>query len=303
LRTEELKDIFEQLSNTTIRNVNFGGGELMLRQDISELVEYASKLGFNVTIVTNGLLINQENARDLVCKGVRGVYVSLDGPEPVHDKVRGVKGAYQRTLIGLTAFADLKQKTGNLKVNIAATIMKPTLPTLLHVVKLAEKLDISVSFNLVDSKPYFFNGIELKNLWIEETQKLDDTVNTLIAIKRQQPSLISNSIQSLEYAKQYFRDPLRKDVPCLLGFIELFFGSRGDVYPCWATKAVGSTRERKLKNILSSDLYRSNLNDMWAKKCPGCSCGYIPNLDFQIPTFFKELLMLPKFTLERILSL
>jgi MoaA/NifB/PqqE/SkfB family radical SAM enzyme len=302
MNTDELKSVLEQLSHTSVSNVHFGGGELMLRKDIFDLVEYAYDLGFNIAMVSNGLLINQENARKLVKKGVRGVCISIDGPEPIHDAVRGIKGAYQKTLCAVKAFANLKRETQDLKVSIANTIMKPTLPTILHSVELARKLDITVSFNLIDSKPYFFNGVDLKDLWISDHQKLNETLNQLIEIKKRNPSLIGNNVQSLEYAKQYFKDPLRRDIPCYLGFIELFIGAKGDVFPCWALKPVGSVRKTCLKDILESRAYRDKLNDMWAKNCPGCSCGYIPNLDFDLSAFSKEFSALPHYTMSRVLA-
>jgi len=303
LTTDELKDVFDQLSLTTVRNIAFTGGEPMLRQDIFKLVRYASSLGFRVSMVTNGLLINYEKAQKLVKNGLAGVCISIDGPEIVHDRIRGITGGYKKTLFALKIFADLKKKDEHINVNIATTIMKPTLDSIFHVVNLAEKFNVTILFNLLDFNPYFFKGIMWQDLWIKEQEKLIEVMNKIIEIKRQKPYLIANSIQSLGYAKQYFRDPLRRDIPCYLGFIELFIGSHGEVYPCWALKPVGNLRDKKLRDIINSEIYKHKLYDMWIKRCPGCSCGYIRNLDFHIPSFSRELCALPQFTLKRILAL
>jgi len=275
----------------------------MLRQDIFELIEYASDLGFRVFMVTNGLLINYEKAKKLIKNGLAGVCISMDGTEIVHDKLRGITGAYQKTLSSLKIFVHLRSEYKDIDINIATTIMKPTLDSLFHVINLAEKLDVHISFNLLDFNPYFFKGIMWQDLWVKEKEKLNDVLNKIIEIRKQKPHMILNSIQSLEYAKQYFRDPLRKDIPCYLGFIELFIGSHGEVYPCWALKPVGNLRNKKLRDIINSKIYRHKLHDMWIKKCPGCSCGYISNLDFHFPAVGKELLMSPRFMLKRMLAL
>ena len=288
MTTNELKDVFNQLSFTTVRDVYFGGGEPMLRQDIFELVEYASNIGFRVSMVTNGLLVSYEKAEKLVKKGLGSVSISIDGPEIVHDSVRGISGVYKKTLSALKIFADLKRKDERIKVNIATTIMKPTLNSVLYVVNLAEQLDVSISFSLLDFKPYFFRGIAWQDLWIKNQEKLNVVVDKIIEMKRQKPYVISNSIQSLEYAKKYFKDPVRKDIPCYLGFIELFIGPHGEVYPCWALDPIGNLRETKLRDILNSKTYRHKLLDMWMKKCSGCSCGYIPNLRFSRSSVLKR---------------
>jgi MoaA/NifB/PqqE/SkfB family radical SAM enzyme len=302
LTASELKDIFDQLTLTPVKTITFAGGEPLLRRDIFELVEYASSLGFYVSMVTNGLLVDEKKVKKLIENGLNSVCISIDGTENVHDGVRGIIGAYKKTLSALEIFANCRNKS-TLHVNIATTLMRPTLDTVFHVVHLAEDFGASISFNLLDSNPYFFKNATWKDLWVDEDVKLSKVIDKLIKIKMWKPNLISNSISSLEYARKYFRDPLRKDIPCYLGYIELFIGPHGELYPCWALKPIGNLRDKKLCDILNSETYKRQLNEMWTKKCPGCSCGYIPNLDFHVPAFLQELSTLPRVTLKRILAL
>lgn len=39
-------------------------------------------------------------------------------------------------------------------------------------------------------------------------------------------------------------------------------------------------RKTPLKDILLAESYRQRCQDMYDKKCPGCSCGYILNLAY-----------------------
>lgn len=85
------------------------GGEPFLYPGIMELMNYAKKKGFSVTIVTNGVNL-KEKAEEIVKNKWDYVLVSLDGPEEIHDKCRNFKGAYKAAYEGLLELQKYKKK-------------------------------------------------------------------------------------------------------------------------------------------------------------------------------------------------
>lgn len=69
------------------RSILFTGGEPLLCDHIEALARAAHALGLSVQIATNGLGL--EGARLWLGDLVDEIYVSVDGPEAVHDSIRG----------------------------------------------------------------------------------------------------------------------------------------------------------------------------------------------------------------------
>lgn len=84
---------------------NVTGGEPFLHPDIFEILEEMRRQGFEVYLLSNGILINREKARVLSWLGVRGVQVSIEGPEEIHEIIRG-KGSFSASLKGVEHLLD-----------------------------------------------------------------------------------------------------------------------------------------------------------------------------------------------------
>lgn len=83
-----------------------GGGEPLLRHDIDDIVSYAVKKGFVINMDTNGYFVPKH--LDLF-KKLTIIQLSLDGPESVHDLVRG-KGAHKKVVEAIKALHSIKKK-------------------------------------------------------------------------------------------------------------------------------------------------------------------------------------------------
>ena len=101
LTTEEIKAVFKQIAedmNPKKIMVNVTGGEPLTREDLCDVMEYASSLGFEWGMTTNGILLTKENIEKLRKANFSSISVSLDGLEKTHDEFRGVPGSYQKIL-------------------------------------------------------------------------------------------------------------------------------------------------------------------------------------------------------------
>ena len=135
LSTEECKAVLDDLAAFRVPAVLFSGGEPLSRKDIFELAAYARSLGLHVVLSTNGTLITPEVARKLKDLQFAYVGISLDSAFPeVHDRFRGMEGAYERTMKGFRNCVDVEQKVG-----LRLTLTRETCENLDHIFDLIER--------------------------------------------------------------------------------------------------------------------------------------------------------------------
>jgi radical SAM protein with 4Fe4S-binding SPASM domain len=84
---------------------NVTGGEPFVRDDLFPLMEAVGREGFALFLLTNGTLVDRSRALSLAALGVQGVQVSFEGPQPVHDKIRG-RGAFRAAAAGVRVLAE-----------------------------------------------------------------------------------------------------------------------------------------------------------------------------------------------------
>ncbi len=102
LTTTEGKELIDRIAEMGIRTFVFSGGEPLLREDLFELIEHAKERGLTVFIATNGTLITRAVARELK-RYDTGVVIGLDALNPeIHDRIRGVRGAYDAVIKGIS---------------------------------------------------------------------------------------------------------------------------------------------------------------------------------------------------------
>jgi len=104
--------MLSQLAEVNCPVVLFSGGEPLLRSDLFELLEEASRLGLQSVISTNGTLIDTSTAGKLAEVGVSYVGISIDGGEKFHDKFRQSKGSFKAALGGIENCQAAGIKTG-----------------------------------------------------------------------------------------------------------------------------------------------------------------------------------------------
>jgi len=137
MTTAEGKRIIDDLAGFGSPVVLFSGGEPLLRQDLTELAEYAVGKGMRAVISTNGTLITPALAQDLKSVGLSYVGISLDGLADVNDRFRGVKGAYSKALDGIVAC----QEAG-IKVGLRFTMNRLNVQEIPAIFDLLEAMDI-----------------------------------------------------------------------------------------------------------------------------------------------------------------
>jgi len=122
-------------------NITLFGGEPMLYPDWLKVVEIVKKAGLRCNIVTNGTHIGQW-AQEIVAAGLDEIIFSLDGPEVIHDKIRGVPGTFQKAIGGFQELNRQKkiQHTDKPLVNINCTLTDLNYRLLDEIIAIAESI-------------------------------------------------------------------------------------------------------------------------------------------------------------------
>jgi len=96
--------------------------EPLLYGDILSFIEYTKKSGLPFWLLTNGFNLTKF-AKDLTAIDVDSIRLSLDGPEHLHDEIRGVKNAYKRMMDGVKILIEeRRKKKSNMQIGFYFTL-------------------------------------------------------------------------------------------------------------------------------------------------------------------------------------
>jgi MoaA/NifB/PqqE/SkfB family radical SAM enzyme len=190
------------------------GGEAMLHKSAIEIARHAAGKGFWVEFLTNGWVVNEENASKLIASGVRRIKVSLDGVrEETHDRIRGIKGFYRRSLSALQSLADCNQKAqAGIQIYAKTAIMQPNIDEVSELARIAKELGIyGVEYQAIE--PVYHsdqqddaNWYRDNPLWISDSSVAQQAIDEIRSLKASGYPVI-NSDESLQLIADYFRDP------------------------------------------------------------------------------------------------
>ena len=141
---------FERLG---LQWVVLSGGEALMHPDIFSICRLLHSREIRVTVLSTGLLLERFAAS--VAAHVDEVVVSLDGPEAVHDRIRGVPGAFRRTAAGVAAVRRIR---GDYPFGARSTVQRANLACLRGTVEAARAMGLdSISFLAADVRSAAFN--------------------------------------------------------------------------------------------------------------------------------------------------
>jgi radical SAM protein with 4Fe4S-binding SPASM domain len=283
----------------------FSGGEIFLREDLVEVVNifYKRNRPALILLPTNGLLpevIYKKTAAILKnCpKSVVTVKLSLDGPEAVHDSLRGVPGAFQKTLETYRLLAGLVDQYENFELGMNTVFCAANQDSMEEIIDFVNSLD-AIKTHTVSLIRGDVRARELKEV---DQQKYLDTV-----------AMMESNLKSKQAAQYRFRGARIKSaqdivqrrlihqtqierkqvVPCYAGRLTLVVTETGDVYPCESfSRKLGNVREFDcdLQQILRSEQAAEAVAAIQRKECY-CTheCYMMMNILFN-PRLYPELL-------------
>ncbi len=219
MTTAEIRDLLDQLAAAGVFFLILSGGEIFLRKDLFEIVEYARKLMFSVKLKTNAVMIRKAKAKRIAALGVESVQISVYSHRAeVHDAITKLPGSFRRTIEGARLL-----KSNGVRVSFANVLMKHNAGDYPEVQALAAEL--GVGYNVDATITPMMDG---------DRSILD--LNIAPAALEQvfhNSTLVGNAEEfcappSGPLAQADALDTL----PCSAGHTACYVSPYGDVYPC-----------------------------------------------------------------------
>ena len=124
MTTAEIKNLLDQLAEAGVFILTLSGGEILMRKDFFEILEYARELLFCVKLKTNAVLIREREADRIRELGVESIQISIYSHRPeVHDAITKMPGSLKRSVDAIRFL-----KSRDLKVIIANVLMTQNMP-------------------------------------------------------------------------------------------------------------------------------------------------------------------------------
>lgn len=262
LNTEEVMQTIKDLRKNNFTYIKFTGGEPFTRKDMTEILKYANKLGFDMDISTNASLITDKIAKELKRIDFPMVHVSLDGNDKyTHEFVRG-ENTFERTLRGI------KYLTNNqIYTRIGTVIYKKNEDKLEEIIKLSIELKAN----------------EIIFSFMEAVGRLDgdETLvsrRTIDSVKKELENLALKYKEQIQIKYSFSENKVTETKECCPAVNKfLYINNLGQVSPC--TWVVSQNTEYKskltLKNstfneIIKSEPIQKYLKYIEENKIKGC---------------------------------
>ena len=283
LSTEEAFHLIDELSNWGIGLLIIDGGEPLCREDLLDVVKYASSKGIRTTIGSNGTLIDQPMAKKLVEAGVMAVAISVDGADArTHDSFRGVGGAFQQTLRGIEACRNV-----SLPFQLNMVIRKDNLSQLEDMLRLALDLGANAAelFDLVAAGRAKGESRDQILSLGERRQAMELLANTQqdypLIIRVPACPMYPLLLQQKHVQLKHFPAEMLKRVPyfgrgCAAGMPGgyVMIQSNGEVNPCMLLQVnLGNIREQSIISIWGNSPVLAQLRrrELLKGECGNCT--------------------------------
>ena len=268
MKTDEIKNVLEQLAQSGTLFLTLSGGEIFLRDDLFELLEFARSLHFDISLKTNALLIDAERARKLRALSVRRIQISIYSAEPaVHDAITKVRGSLERTL---TAIRFLQAE--GLQVKIACPLMKQNLMAYRNVQALAAELGVPyvLDMTITPKMDGDMSLLQLRNPAQDLLPILQDP--TLNPPSSSQDSAQAAQLTTGSATSSGIESQAYEDIPCSAGHNSCYISPYGEVFPCVQMPvATGNLRQQRFEEIWFKSPEMERVRAVRESQLPVCS--------------------------------
>ncbi len=279
LTEKEMLNLIDDLKILGGKRLGLVGGEPLLCNCWESIARYASNKGFELSMISNGMLIDDTIAKKIKLSGIELVAISLDGDKEFHNYLRGNAKAYDNVLRAIRAL-----KKHKVQVNVITTIMRDNLNLLPAIEEIIYKNDVSFwqlqigipMGKLGGKKELVINPMQLKDvekfiLDIKQRGKVEITVADSIGYCAKNEIAIRNNRST--NGKRIF-------LGCMAGLKGVAIESNGNVKGCLSLQndrfIEGNILEESLEKIWNApDNFKYNRKFKMENLSGGCKvCKY-----------------------------
>lgn len=231
------------------------GGEPLFFEGVFAVVEAAAGAGARVYFNSSGVGLGPREARELARAGARCVNLSLDGPPPLHDFLRGRPGAYR---LAQEALDNLAGNAPDIKRNIVTVVMGANLPVLADFVDglFADERVDGVYFQILANPA----GPAGDDAWLADPDlfypdaDLRRRVMQHLLTCKARGAKINNPAAALALQAAVLADPTRATHgPCPIEDFGFCVDARGDVSLCGLFAPLGNIARESMAEILREE--------------------------------------------------
>lgn len=293
-------DLFQDIVDQTKKHfpstkLGYAFTEPLVYKHLEESLAYANRAGLFTSITTNALNLRQK-ADILAENGLNELFISLDGPQDIHNEIRGHKSSHQRALEGIEAL----QSKSNIPISIYCVITEWNIGHLKQFVDELKQFNLKhvgflhsnfITEPMADSHNKRYGNqfhatvsnidevtFDAYNL-TELNRELEEIISTTYAF----PTSVSPNLTSKEALHTYYFEPEQPVAKsCLDVFNNLMIKSDGTVIPAHGrcfNLTVGNLNEQSLKSIWNSkeitDLRKALLKEGGLLPACGRCCSIV----------------------------
>jgi radical SAM protein with 4Fe4S-binding SPASM domain len=262
MTTPELKRLFDQLAEAGVFFLTLSGGEILVRKDFFEILEYARALTFCVKLKTNAVLIREREAERIRSLGVHAVQISIYSHRPeVHDQITKVPGSLQRSVNAIRLL-----RAYGIRVTIANVLMLQNMGDSPGVKALAAELGVEASIDPTIT-PRMDGDRAILALNIDRA--------TLAKVFRDQS--VGGTAEESGALPATADDAALDDLPCSAGHTACYVSPYGDVYPCVQFPLPsGNVRQTRFLDIWRHSAQLNEVRSIKTGDLTGCSrCTHV----------------------------
>ena len=257
MTTPEIRSLLDQLAEAGVFFLTMSGGEILLRKDFFDILEYARALLFCVKLKTNAILIRERQADRIRSLGVDSIQISIYSHRPeIHDAITKVPGSLRRSVDAIRFL-----RAQGLKVIIANVLMLQNIQDYPGVKALAA--DLGVEFTIDPTiTPRMDGDRSILSLNINQA--------SLREVFRDE-DLVGNVEEFCAPPKQADNDDL-DSLPCSAGHTACYVSPYGDVYPCVQFPLPsGNVRRTPFLDIWRHSDQLNEVRSIRTRDLPSCS--------------------------------
>ncbi|NTV28655.1 MAG: radical SAM protein [Candidatus Omnitrophica bacterium] len=217
LSLAQIKAILDEMAALGTQTISFSGGEPMLRQDIGRILDETVRRGISTEMNSTGAGIAERMSE---LKSLHYLKISLDGPEEIHNAVRGPH-AFK---IAMKA-AEAAAKAG-LKFSFATTLTKFNIQEIDFILDIAKRFNTMAAFQPLKK---LYRGVKDVSGLEPDPEEYRRVIDQLIAYKKAGDPHLRNSqigLHHIYHAPQYPR------LKCWAGRVFCILNTDGTLMPC-----------------------------------------------------------------------
>jgi glycosyltransferase involved in cell wall biosynthesis/phenylacetate-coenzyme A ligase PaaK-like adenylate-forming protein/MoaA/NifB/PqqE/SkfB family radical SAM enzyme len=284
LSFEQWLQIFKDAAGLGVERLDISGGEPTLYKNLAGLIKAGKEYGWFINLNTNGSLINESYAKELIEAGLDSVSISIYSAEPkIHDEMRNCDGLWQKATDAVRIFNRLRANCSNFQIITQCLICRENYKGLADLIKLDYELGsdrIALTYLEGDfEKQYLLREDEIndfKTNVIPKARAFCETLDTAVKNKAVEviESVFSEKINSIsDFVNGQYNSG--RSSPCQRPREFTILLANGDVHPCNMVEyshepVMGNLFENSLPQIWHSEkwnLFREKLFE-YCRLCP-----------------------------------